>query len=146
MEDIEKNIAKNVKRFGFDVLHFEQEPDFPGYAHTVGLYENNNHPELVMFGLPEETMHILLSNASDRVKGGGVIEVGKVYEDFFEDYPLQFVHVNVDEYKGLFGPGIDFYDGHEFPALQLVWPDQKKNFPWDEKYDEKLVALQPLLM
>lgn len=146
IDNIDKNIISNVQEHGFYVLHFYEEEDFPAYAHTIGLYENYNHPELVMFGLPEETMHILLSDASDRVKNGTQIEPEGLYDDFVKGYKVTFKHANLDEYKGFFGYGVDFYEGHEFPVLQLVWPDQEHRFPWDEKFDPKMKPMQPLLI
>ncbi len=145
-EDIDKEIKKSISKKGYFVALMEDEEDTPSYGYTIGLFENFDHPEIVVFGLDIETMMILLSDASERVKGGETFVIEQDYEDFLEGYKLCFVHANVDEYKGFFAYGVEYNLGHEFPMLQMIWPDQKHNYPWDEKFDTNLTPRQPLLI
>lgn len=146
LEDIEKNIKKDVKKNGYFVALFEKEEGEPAFAYTIGLYDKYEHPEFVLFGLNLDTMMIMLSDAAERVKAGEKFEVKQDYGDFLEGYNLMFQHANVDEYKGFFGYGVEFYEGHDFPMLQMVWPDQEHLYPWDEKFNDALLARQPLLI
>jgi len=43
------------------------------------------------------------------------------------------------------GYAIWFYNGRQFPVLQLVWPDKTGRFPGEEGVAESLATLQPLL-
>ena len=143
--EIENEIEKEIRRDGYYLALHEAEDDFPAYAYTIGLQQSNGHPELLIFGLDDDTMRILLGDAADRVKAGQPIQPQQHYDDYFEGYKIVFAHVNVDEYKGLFQYGVDFNHGIDFPMLQLIWPDQEHRFPWEEQFDKNLVAKQPLL-
>jgi hypothetical protein len=144
--DIEKSIRRDLSKKGYFIALFEAEEDEPAFAYTIGLYDNYEHPEIVIFGLDLETMTIMLSDACERVKLEETFVVKQDYEDFLEGYKLTFQHANVDEYKGLFSYGIDNNQGVEFPMIQMIWPDQKHNYPWDDDFDENLLPRQPLLV
>lgn len=146
VDDIDKSINKGIAKHGYFVALFEEEDGEPAFAHTIGLFELSNHPELVIFGLDIETMTILLSDAADRVKAGATIVPDEDYDDFLEGYKLRFIHANLDEYKGFFNYALDHYDGHEFPILQVIWPDEQHRYPWDEKFNPALKDRQPLLI
>ncbi len=145
IENIDKEIINNIDKHGHSILHFPAEEEFPSYSHTIGLFEHYDHPELVIFGLDEETHHILISDACDRIKDGQAIVPDVLHNDFFKGYHVMFIHANLDEYKGFFGFALDFYEGNEFPIYQLVWPDEAHKFPWDNKFNPALKSRQPVL-
>jgi hypothetical protein len=60
-----------VKVFGDD--------EGPGFAFTIGLYQRFRHPELLVFGLPLDTMHLMLNGAGEAGGAGlrGRPDVGR---------------------------------------------------------------------
>lgn len=40
---------------------------------------------------------------------------------------------------------IEYYKNDQFPAMQLVWPDNANRFPWEEGFAHSLTDKQPLL-
>ena len=47
--------------------------------------------------------------------------------------------------SGIFRLRDGFYDGDDFPALQLVWPDKENKWPWEIDFNHSWIWHQPLL-
>lgn len=138
-------LEKDLKEHGWQVVMIEATSYLPSFAYTVGLWENYKHPELIAFGLPINLMHIILNDAANIVKSGGIIETDKKYEDFLQDYLTIFIQVDPKSIKDYFGAAIERYKSLKFPAYQFVWPDKSHRFPWEKNFEERYKALQPLL-
>jgi len=48
-------------------------------------------------------------------------------------------------YAPFIGYATWFYDGAHFPALQLIWPDKGRRFPWQSGFNPDWIWAQPLL-
>jgi hypothetical protein len=111
----------------------------------MGLYENFHHPEIVRFGLELEVMHRLINDAGSRIREGQKYEEGQRYNDLLQSPPCAFRRVNPNRYDGRLNYAIWYYEGSNFPVLQLVWPDKEGLFPWDGGFDERITNNQPSL-
>jgi hypothetical protein len=92
----------------------------------------------------------VINRAAGIVKQGESIESGKPYDGFLQssaDLDLKVTCLEVDRRNlpEYFGTAIGYYQGADFPALQLLWPDKDNRFPWEEGFDEEYVRHQPLL-
>ena len=67
--DDEKLVA-DVKKYGWHVVKILEKDETPGWAFSVGLYKNFNHPEIVVFGLNDEVAHFLINAIGDLVRAG----------------------------------------------------------------------------
>ena len=67
------------------------------------------------------------------------------YPDFLADFAVRFVTVDKACYQDYFGYASWFYKSWDFPALQIVWPDKKAPYPWDEGFNPDWKSAQPLL-
>ena len=112
---------------------------------NVGLYKRFEHPELVVFGLPPDTMHRLLNVAGEAARSGQVYVVGQGYNDLLEAYSCTFRPVPVKHYQPYLGYARWYYRGGDFPALQLVWPDREHRDPWAAPADAGIRGAQPVL-
>src|SRR5215208_2924013 len=65
--DDEKLVA-DVKEYGWHVVKILEKDETPGWAFSVGLYKNFNHPEIVVFGLNDEVAHSLINAIGDVVR------------------------------------------------------------------------------
>lgn len=147
-EDQQERIAvqDTIDEDGCQIMQIMGDNYMPPFAYTIGLHQQFNHPEIISFGLSLDVLLTLLDNAKDRIEDGEVLEAGKSYKGFLEnDVEVYFLEVDRAFYQDYLGYGCWFYDGRDFPLLQLVWPDKKGNFPWDKKFDKNLEFVQPLL-
>lgn len=142
--DDEKLIA-DIEQYGFAVIMMEATDYQPSCAFTVGLWKNFNHPELICFGLPINTLHSILNVGGDLIKKGICFKVEVNYDVFFENGSTQLVQVNPVSIKDYFGYAIWFNQTSNFPALQLVWTDRHNRYPWEDGFEEEFKFIQPLL-
>lgn len=141
----EQTIIKHVEEYGWHIAYFDSNGYAPTFAYTIGLYKTFKHPEIISFGLNTDILVWMLNHAGGRIKNDEKIETNKLYDGFLEGYPVQFLEVQRESYSEYFGYGSWFYDWHDFPALQLVWPDKESKFPWEEGFNKDLKSLQKLL-
>jgi hypothetical protein len=141
----DNKISSDIEKFGWTVLLIEATDYFPSFAYTIGLWKNYKHPEIISFGLSTKTLHLIVNTAGEIIKSGQIIEVGKSYDNFFENSNTEFIKVDSRNISDYFGYAIDYYNTNEFPAIQLIWTDRNNNFPWDKDYEEEFEFRQPLL-
>lgn len=123
----------------------EDDEPAPPFAYTVGL-AMEDHPELIVFGLPMETAQAILNDlAIERVlKGRKNLTAGQELRDVVKNYPVRLVQV-VDSSTHLTVANALFQQEPEpIAALQVVFPDRDGRWPWDPQCSPK-VASMPLL-
>lgn len=141
----EEKISSDVAKYGFHVAIVPGDGYSPAFAYTIGLHKTYGYPELICFGLPQDLLHSLLWSGKELLDKQPVPDQSIGYPDFIGDYDVRFLTVDKAWYKYYFGYGIWFNQGQEFPALQIVWPDKKALFPWQEDFNPDWKAGQPLL-
>jgi hypothetical protein len=148
MNDYERNVLRNVERFGWhctSVSPGEGQADSPPFSYTVGLYQTYGASELVMFGLPGDTAHSILSIYANRLEEGRPISVDEPTHELIKGYPCVFVQVPRDRYNDYVYSALWFYAEVPFPLHQVVWPDRKGQFPWHQEADVTFKSEQPVL-
>jgi hypothetical protein len=60
-------------------------------------------------------------------------------------YPVRFVDVPQRCYPDYLGLATWAYEGNDFPAVQLVWPDKQGRWPWDATARAGFREGQPIL-
>jgi hypothetical protein len=144
----EEFIQRHVNDTGWAVqlVTNDEGEDLPEFAYTIGLYRNYKQPELIMLGLELATMHDILNLCGERVKAGESLPLESPMEQVLEGCPVRFRAVRAPEsYAEHLGYALWFYDGPEFPVVQLIWPDKTGRFPDDPTTSEEFRKLQPLL-
>lgn len=139
-------LTDDILKYGFEVIMVPQTNYLPSFAYTVGLWKSYKHPELISLGLPIDILHTMLNTVVfEVIKRKKLIEIGRNYHDIVEKYPVQFLTVDKRNIPDYFGQTISYYQTVDFPALQLIWPDDKGIFPYESDFREDLIYLQPLL-
>ncbi|MEH6304262.1 DUF4262 domain-containing protein [Olivibacter sp. CPCC 100613] len=138
-------LEKSLQETGWYVVMIEGTAYQPSFAYTIGLWRNFGHPELIAFGLPLKTMHLILNDIGQLVKRGEKMQVNKSYQDFLQDYLTTFITVEPRNMKDYFGAAIEYYDSFEIRAIQFIWPDKNHHFPWEQGFEPSYKYLQPLL-
>lgn len=145
-DEYSNKLTDDIVKYGFEVIMVPQTNYLPSFAYTVGLWKSYKHPELISLGLPIDTLHTMLNTvAFEVIKKEKLIEIGRNYHDILEKYPVQFLTVDKRNIPDYFGQAISYYQTVDFPALQLIWPDDKGIFPYESDFREDLIYLQPLL-
>lgn len=145
MDKVEQKLRQDVEEYGWHVLNVFPEADSPGWSYSTGLFHTFKHPEIVIVGLPSDTAHSVINSVGDAIRAGQRFEEGTVSSEFLDGYDCIFKQVPVEVYADHFGRAIDFYDGKVFPVLQLVYPDRKKRWPWEEGVAAGFRSAQPVL-
>jgi len=138
-------LLETLEKWGWFVIKVGAGDSEPAFAYSLGLYENFNHPEIILFGLELEGMHRLINDAAERIKKGQRYDECRRYDDLLEGYQCEFRKVNPSHYDGLLNYTLWYYKNARFPVLQLVWPDLQGLFPWENGFDESYRKDQPTL-
>lgn len=106
------------------------EDETPGWAFSIGLYKNFNHPEIVVFGLNDDLMHSLINSIGEDVRAGKRFVIDNLYPDLIEAYSCTFKPVNQVWYHHFLGYANWF---------------QKRPFSLGTRLQSELMGAQPLL-
>jgi hypothetical protein len=140
------HVRDTINKYGWWVGLIDSDGEAPAFAYTIGLYENLGHPEIIVFGLPLESMHGVLNQCGDMIRGGTRFCVGESVSGVLDGYDVRFRAVSSKaSYAAYFGYGCHHYGDQLFPVLQLLWPDKQHRFPGDDGAADFLVKQQPLL-
>jgi hypothetical protein len=142
---VRKKIVDDIKMYGWHVMKVLPERDVPRWAYSIGFFKTFKQPEVIAFGLPQDTLQALINNVGEEIRTGVEIGDGLVDDDLLEGYSCVFRAVPEVWFDRIIGQAQWFYGGAAFPLLQLFWPDRKQKFPWDKECDPAVKALQPRL-
>jgi hypothetical protein len=145
MDPGDAQVHADIATYGWHVIEVAEDDEGPGFAFTIGLYRRFQHPELIVFGLALDTMHLMLNAAGEAVRAGRTYAAGQNYEDVLEGYACTFRPVPSRHYEAFLGYARWYYEGDDFPTLQLVWPDREHRYPWAAPTDAWIRDAQPVL-
>jgi hypothetical protein len=113
-----------------------REDEGERFNYTVGMAEYD-HPEMLVVGLENVQAHGVLASAYDLIRKGIRLEPNTFVAEIVRDYDIAVVKVDDPlDPATPFTLAMELYG--EVKAIQLVWPDEKRRFPWDADYDHKL--------
>lgn len=144
----DKLIFRNIRKYGCHIVSIASDERGPGYAFSIGLFANYDHPELVIFGLRAENAQIIINDVCGRAAAGRKFADGDICDDILEaGYKVCFWEVPLEAYGDYLGTAIWFYakSPRPFPCLQIIWQDRNRRFPWETGYLPEAKADQPLL-
>ena len=141
----DQKLLDDVAKYGWHVIKVLDQSDAPGWAYSVGLFQNFDHPEIIVFGLEPDLMHSMINSIGDGVRSGKTFEIDHKYPDLIDPYSCTFKSVALlwRDYFLAFASG--FYNGGDYPVQQCFWPDFDSRFPWESNFCEDLISAQPLL-
>ncbi len=143
--DTDQKILADVAEYGWHVMNVLNTNETPGWAYSIGLYKNFNHPEIVVFGLDLELMHFMINAIGDGAQQGKPFEPGKNYPDLIDKYYCTLRDVRPKWYSAFLNFANWFYDENDYPVLQCFWPDFESHYPWEPEFNQELCWAQPLL-
>lgn len=141
----EKKLLDDVDEYGLHIVHVPEENDGAGFSYSVGLWHNFEQPEVIVFGLSTEVAHELLNLLADEADEGARFTAGTRHDGLLHGYPVRFVEVPKEVYADYLGFATWAYEGGDFAAVQLVWPDKQGRWPWDETARIGFRRAQPVI-
>jgi hypothetical protein len=126
----------------FIVPMLQGGPNDPNRAYSIGLV-NAGHPEIVIVGLPDlEVARQIITVAGNHVLDGTYdYREPCLCSEIAGGYDVAFRPVAKGSMGGGFGLGRAVI-GHEFPVVQLFFPDEDGFFPWQRKVDRRYAKMQ----
>lgn len=76
LNENEVRVLASRDNHGWFVNIIAEDATGPGLAYSFGLYEEFQHPEIIIFGLPGETMHRLINDLGNHVRRGAKYSAG----------------------------------------------------------------------
>ena len=142
---LREKVKADIELTGLSVISVFGDKDNPPFAYSVGLFKTYAHPEIIVFGIEVKTAHAVINDIALMIKAGQRFLDGFVTDKLLQNFNCTFVTVPKQNYGSYTNVAKDYYQGFGFPLLQLIWPDPKGLFPWQEGYGEIFKKAQPVL-
>jgi hypothetical protein len=124
----------------------DAEPQFPGYAYTIGVPTTYLFPDIVVFGLAPVAVKGLIDLVLEQVAAG--VEIPRdvpVVGLLDNDLRCVFSTVDVTAHANLFTTGVKWNRGQVGEMVQLVWPDRNGWLPYESGFDASVRMAQPTI-
>lgn len=140
-------INKDIEKSGFSVMAIASDGESPPFCYTVGLFETYGVPEITLVGLRPEMAHMLITDVVDRyIKEHHTLPLGVPVVDIIKNMPAIFLEIDdpINDASMYFVR--NYYSDKQtaVPAVQFVWPDADKRFPWEPGFNESMRRYQPI--
>jgi len=144
-DEVDTRVRADIERHGWHVVIVPSEAGAPGWAHSIGLFERHQHPELLVFGSEPRQLGALVNALGERVRGGRRFVADEDATGILEALPFAFRRVARRWISVFLGNAAWHYQREDFPVLQGFWPDPAARFPWDPGCAPDVSAGQPQL-
>jgi hypothetical protein len=141
----EQKLLDDIHKFGWHCMNVFGDVEHESFSYTIGLFQTYGHPELLIYGLPREVAHAVLTIAAKAAASGKFIDMNKPTDELLEGYSCVFVPVPLTEYPEHVGFARWYYEGEDFPVQQVVWPSKTGLFPWHPQASVEFRTKQPVL-
>lgn len=131
MEDI---VRDNVENYACHVMNVPADDEGPAFAYSIGLTRSFGQPELICFGLRDNTMQAMINTLRDRMSNGEVFSNAQRVSGLITGYDCELRSVRAPLHPEFLGYALWFYADEPFDVLQIVWPDKQHRFPWEDGY------------
>ncbi|MCP3984067.1 MAG: DUF4262 domain-containing protein [bacterium] len=138
-------VRHDIDHHGWHLVLIPPEEPSPGWAHTIGLYERFEHPELLTFGIDLQVLAGLLNHLGETIRRGARFAAGDEPAGLLQRGTLAFRDIAPKWKEPFLGNAAWHYERKDVPALQCFWPDPGGHFPWQPESDEVWRSDQPLL-
>ena len=138
----DERTISHVEEFGCSVVSVERVNYGLGWSYTIGIFDTSGKPDIITVGLAPKTAHFALNEAATLLRAGVDLTQGR-YRNLIGEVDCEFRPVDQKWIEHLMDWAIWYYDEHDFPVLQAVYPDLENRFPEDEGFDSTFE--QPLM-
>ncbi len=144
-DEVEQRVRADIARHGWHVVIVPPEADAPGWAHSIGLCERWDHPELLVFGSAPAQLAALVNALGARVRDGHVFAADQEVDGILDALPFAIRAVAPRWVPVFLGNAAWHYRREDLPVLQGFWPDRDGRFPWQADCLPDVAREQPQL-
>ena len=141
----ESKIHADIARVGWSAIGVPEDDEGPAFEYSIGFLAMFQQPEVLIFGQRLEVMHGMLARIAESFGIGQQIDAGSTSDQILDGYICVFRAVPFEQYRNYLGYALWYYGGHNFAALQCVWPDLDGRYPWDADASQELRRREPVL-
>jgi hypothetical protein len=141
----EQKVIDNIAAHGWHCIHVMADGDLAAFTYTIGLFHSFAHPELILFGVPARPAQRILAIAADAARAGTPLDLAQPSDALLQGYTCCFAQVPTSEYHEHVGYARWYYEGNDFPLVQVVWPSKSGLFPWDPRAPDEFRSAQPVI-
>ncbi|MFD1257407.1 DUF4262 domain-containing protein [Mucilaginibacter terrae] len=145
LNEADKQVLSDIEQYGFHVVHVIEDDAGPGFSFSVGLYHSYKHPEIIILGLTQDLAHTIINNIVLDIQDGKQFDAFTFSDDILNNYQTYFLPVDKANYRSYLGYANWYYKNNDFPVLQLLYPNSKGIFSWEENCPDAFKYLQPIL-
>ena len=138
----DQRTINHIEEFGCSVVNVSRTRFGLGWSYTIGVFDTGGASELITVGLPPDVGHFALNEAARLSRAGTDLTKGR-HRDLIGNVECEFRSVEQKWIQQLMGWAVWYYDGSDFPVLQLIYPDLSNRFPDDDGFDRAFE--QPLM-
>jgi len=144
-DDSERKVLADVAQYGWHVVNILEEGDSPPWTFTIGLHKTWQHPEFIILGLKKDVAYAILKTLVDAIKEQRPIDLSVPTNELLHNGACCFVEVSKKNYAAYVGFALWYYEGNNFPLVQVVWPSKENHFPWNVQATDGYKQRQPVL-
>lgn len=136
-ENIVEKANADIEQYGWSTMYVDanRERGMESFSYTIGLEETYDHPEVIVFGLPAETAHNILSAIAHAIKEGESMPLHTPVQNILSgDFKVLFKPFVTDAYHDYLNVAVSSYGTPEFRTQIMFWPDKDGFFPTDDSY------------
>jgi len=142
LDDADRETLARIERFGWTCLHIEAGERTCGWSFSLGLPAQRNHPELIVFGLPNSDAYDVLADAVARITAGETLPLGREHAVELSGITCSLLKVERVWYRPFVGTAIWYHESLDFETLQIAWRNTRGQNAWEIPAEK---ARQPLL-
>lgn len=142
-ESFFENIDSLILSEKGEFLCVGQDVDAPPYPYTFGLTETYGCPELLIFGVGQQTANAVFHALVDKIEAGARFLDGDVLLEVLT-VPCSIKAVSAEvALPFALNVASHYEDTEQVPTFQqIVYPDRADLFPWDLGYDKGMKRIQ----
>jgi len=142
MKNAQESITDLVGRGSWAIMGVEGSDTEPTFSYTIGLH-HKGFPEIIMVGLGRIHAHTILNDcAAMMIYQSSKFPHGTVITELAN---MPTVIIDIDKKQDYAFQAYNHYKHWDFEMQQLVMPDKKGLFPWDNGYSKEMEKCQTLL-
>jgi len=137
IESAHEKIRSDISEYGWQCLSVGQraddpDEDFVSFCYTIGLTVTFEHPELIIFGLPQASAHDILAECVSKLRKNGVIPQDQRVPDILaDDLDVVLRPMREEYYSEYLGTAVRYFGDESVRALVVFWPDANNVLPWE---------------
>jgi hypothetical protein len=140
LQNAQQTITDSIKAGGWTVIGVG---DSPVFTYSIGLH-HQHLPELIMVGLDIHLAHQIINHCAEIMLDQGQFSHGS-QTDALANMPTTIIDVLMENKKEYAFQAFNHYKHWDFAMQQLVMPDPKGLFFWEQGVSQRLLKAQTIL-